>query len=76
MKDTVMKLQTYTMDVNKMLLNERIQILSNVEQTDIAEPEFQDLDASMNNVFSNSNEVTSVDVSNLAKEELQQSANK
>jgi len=70
LKDTVMKLQTYTMDVNKMLMNERIQILSNVEQSEISEPEFQDLDASMNDVFSNSEEVTSVNVSNLAKEEL------
>ena len=70
MKDTVMKLQTYTMDVNKMLMNERIQILSNVEQSEISEPEFQDLDASVNDVFSNSEEVTSVNVSNLAKEEL------
>ena len=70
MKDIVMKLQTYTMDVNKMLMNERIQILSNVEQSEISEPEFQDLDASMNDVFSNSEEVTSVNVSNLAKEEL------
>jgi|UniRef100_A0A6C0IRB7 hypothetical protein len=71
MKDTVMKLQTYTMDVNKMLLNERIQILSNVEQTEISEPEFQELDASMNDVFSNLDDVTSVDVATLAKEELQ-----
>lgn len=71
LKDTVMKLQTYTMDVNKMLVNERIQILSNVEKTEIEEPEFHDLDASMNNVFSNSENVTSVNVSNLAKEELQ-----
>lgn len=73
LKDTVMKLQTYTMDVNKMLVNERIQILSNVEktETEIEEPEFHDLDASMNNVFSNSENVTSVNVSNLAKEELQ-----
>jgi len=30
LKDTVLKLQTYTMDVNKMLLNERIQILSDM----------------------------------------------
>jgi len=70
MKDTVMKLQTYTMDVNKMLMNERIQILSNVEQSEMSEPEFQDLDASANDVFSNSEEVTSVNVSNLVKEEL------
>jgi hypothetical protein len=65
-----MKLQTYTMDVNKMLMNERIQILSSVEQSEVSEPEFQYLDASMNNIFSNSEEVTSVNVSKLAKEEL------
>jgi hypothetical protein len=41
-----------------------------VEQSEISEPEFQDLDASVNDVFSNSEEVTSVNVSNLAKEEL------
>ena len=76
LKDTVMKLQTYTMDVNKMLMNERIQILSNVEQSEVSEPEFQDLDASMNNVFSNSEEVTSVNVSNLAKEELKNNTTK
>jgi|UniRef100_A0A6C0IIR5 hypothetical protein len=70
MKDTVLKLQTYTMDVNKLLVNERIQILSNMDQTEISEPEFQELDASLNNVFSNVNEVTSVDVSTLAKEEI------
>ena len=71
LKDTVMKLQTYTMDVNKMLVNERIQILSNVERTEVEEPEMHDLDVSMNDVFSNSENVTSVNVSNLAKEELQ-----
>jgi len=58
------------MDVNKLLVNERIQILSNMDQTEISEPEFQELDASLNNVFSNVNEVTSVDVSTLAKEEI------
>jgi hypothetical protein len=35
LKDTVLKLQTYTMDVNKILLEERIQILSDIgENTD------------------------------------------
>lgn len=33
LKDTVIKLQTYTMDVNKMLLNERIHILSDVSMS-------------------------------------------
>jgi hypothetical protein len=76
LKDTVMKLQTYTMDVNKMLMNERIQILSNVEPSEISEPDFQDLDANTNNVFSNSEEVTSVNVSKLAKEELKNKTTK
>ena len=30
LKDTVMKLQTYTMDVNKMLLDERVNVLSDL----------------------------------------------
>ena len=33
LKDTVLKLQTYTMDVNKMLLNERIHILSDISMS-------------------------------------------
>lgn len=33
LKDVVMKLQTYTMDVNKMLLDERIHILSDIDNT-------------------------------------------
>lgn len=39
MKDTIISLQTYTMDVNKMLLNERVRVLSdlgnNVKMTPI-----------------------------------------
>jgi hypothetical protein len=30
LKDTLLKLQTYTMDVNKMLLNERVNVLSDL----------------------------------------------
>jgi predicted nucleic acid-binding Zn-ribbon protein len=30
LKDTIMKLQTYTMDVNKMLLEERVNVLSEI----------------------------------------------
>jgi hypothetical protein len=32
LKDTLMKLQTYTMDVNKMLLEERVNVLSDLGQ--------------------------------------------
>jgi hypothetical protein len=34
LKDTIMKLQTYTMDVNKMLLEERVNILSDFGNND------------------------------------------
>ena len=30
LKDTLLKLQTYTMDVNKMLLDERVNVLSDL----------------------------------------------
>ena len=33
-KDTVMKLQTYTMEVNNMLVDERIHVLSDLENVD------------------------------------------
>jgi hypothetical protein len=34
LKDTLMKLQTYTMDVNKMLLEERVNVLSDLGSSD------------------------------------------
>ena len=53
LKDTIMKLQTYTMDVNKMLLEERVNILSDLgddnkslfvmQNTDIPENEVEEL---------------------------------
>ena len=33
-KNMLLKLQSYTMDVNKMLVDERIQILSNIDDLD------------------------------------------
>ena len=32
LKDTILKLQTYTMDVNKILLEERIQLISDTDE--------------------------------------------
>jgi hypothetical protein len=58
MKDSIIKLQTYTMDVNKMLLEERIHILSDINpntQTDT------DLDSDVENISKH----TLVDVCNL-----------
>ena len=42
LKDIVLKLQSYTMDVNKMLMEERINVLSDMGETDMtlaSEPE-------------------------------------
>jgi hypothetical protein len=61
-KDTIMKLQTYTMDVNKMLLEERVNILSDLgddnkslyvmQNTDLQENEVECLPENV--VFENS----------------------
>jgi hypothetical protein len=40
-KDIVLKLQAYTMDVNKMLMEERVQILSDVDNTKLTIEEDQ-----------------------------------
>ena len=49
LKETVLKLQTYTMDVNKMLLGERVQVLSELG-TNITMRGTEDVD--MNSVYS------------------------
>ena len=61
LKDTIIKLQSYTMDVNKMLLNERIQILSEIP--------VQSSD-DINNLDINTNPLTSVDMRELVNEEI------
>lgn len=61
MKDSIIKLQSYTMDVNKMLLEERIQILSDVNpnsQTNI----HSDIDITPNHA--------TVDMRELVEEEI------
>jgi hypothetical protein len=71
LKDIVLKLQSYTMDVNKTLLEERIQILSDLG-SNTNEPELFDLMQNENNSQLNNNEnvTTSVDLKNLVKEEF------
>lgn len=61
LKDTIIKLQSYTMDVNKMLLNERIQILSEIP--------VQSSD-DINNLDVNTTPLTSVDMRELVNEEI------
>ena len=69
MKDILLKLQSYTMDVNKMLLNERIQIFSDigVEENNVLVNANANED--MSSVF-NQDQNTSVDLRDLAIREL------
>jgi hypothetical protein len=70
MKDSIIKLQSYTMDVNKMLLEERIQILSDVNpnsQTNIHTDINSDIDITPNHA--------TVDVRELVEEEINKDTN-
>ena len=63
MKDIVLKLQSYTMDVNKALMDERIHVFSDLGsnaqvQTELTEEQSDDA------------KTTSIDLRNLVKEEL------
>lgn len=73
MKDALLKLQTYTMDVNKMLLQERIDILSEVNPNPTANVVGQETDltsvVSIGDKTVNT-EHTSVDMRELVEEEL------
>ena len=83
MKDIVLKLQTYTMDVNKTLLEERIQVFSDLNSPiDSSLPEnnlvtltsdiIENNSESKQNA-SNSDTNTSIDLKNLIKQEFLQS---
>lgn len=72
-KDAMMKLQTYTMDVNKMLLEERIDILSEVNPNTKSNTVGQDADlTSVVSIGANTinTEHTSVDMRELVQEEM------
>lgn len=60
MKDIVLKLQSYTMDVNKALMDERIHVFSDLGSNAQVQSEEQSDDA----------KTTSIDLRNLVKEEL------
>lgn len=72
-KDAMVKLQTYTMDVNKMLLEERIDILSEVNPNSKSNVVGQDTDlTSVVSIGANTinTEHASVDMRELVEEEL------
>jgi hypothetical protein len=66
-KDTIMKLQTFTMEVNKTLFDERIQILSDVGNQSV-------ITSTTNDITINDNKdptsPTSMDIKDMVKEEL------
>lgn len=68
LKDTVLKLQTYTMDVNKMLLNERIQILSDMSTNKPLH--IENIDMNKSNLLSeiSLDQTNSVDIQSLINE--------
>lgn len=77
-KDAMIKLQTYTMDVNKMLLDERIDILSEVNPNQRTKTLGQDTDlTSVISLGANTinTEHTSVDMRELVKEEMDKDEN-
>jgi len=66
LKDIVLKLQSYTMEVNKSLLDERIRVFSDLGSANAGdEPQLFELIQS-----TNSDNGTSVDLTNLMTEEL------
>ena len=72
-KDAMMKLQTYTMDVNKMLLDERIDILSEVNPNSTSNTVGQDADlTSVVSLGANTVNTahTSIDMRELVQEEM------
>lgn len=77
-KDAMIKLQTYTMDVNKMLLDERIDILSEVNPNQRTNHVGQDTDlTSVVSLGANTinTEHTSVDMRELVQEEMNKDEN-
>ena len=83
MKDIVVKLQSYTMDVNKTLLEERIQVFSNLNNSEnisnndlantnndvaITNIEIENTENTSNNV----DNASSIDLKNLIKQEFSQ----
>ena len=62
LKDVVLKLQSYTMDVNKMLVDERIHILSDLGNNSVA--------SSTVNTNNDAETLTSADLKSMVEQEL------
>lgn len=71
MKDLIMKLQSFTMEVNKSLYDERIHILSDLGNSSIAGSTIDNRSNHINTQNNGGNSPTSVDLKNLADSEIQ-----
>ena len=76
LKDIVLKLQSYTMDVNKTLLEERIRVFSDLgaDQASLDAPIYDISNEVINQEQTQQQATNSVDLKNLVKEEFSQSS--
>ena len=76
LKDIVLKLQSYTMNVNKTLLEERIRVFSDLgaDQASLDAPIYDINNEVINQVQTSQPVTNSVDLKNLVKEEFSQSS--
>lgn len=82
MKDIVLKLQSYTMDVNKTLLEERIQVFSDLNapldssilETNVLTSSAEDSQKNEQTLTAEDTSSTSIDLKNLIKQEFSQTA--
>jgi hypothetical protein len=80
MKDIVLKLQSYTMDVNKTLLEERIQVFSDLNaplessilETNVLTSSAEDSQKNEQTLTAEDTSSTSIDLKNLIKQEFSQ----
>jgi len=70
LKDTVLKLQTYTMDVNKMLMDERIHVFSDLGGNRATTPVQPVVENDLTPTTTEINPATSLDLRNLVKAEF------
>jgi hypothetical protein len=70
LKDIVLKLQTYTMDVNKMLMDERIHVFSDLGGNRATTPVQHVVENDLTPTTTEINPATSLDLRNLVKAEF------
>lgn len=70
LKDMMLKLQTFTMEINKTLMEERVRVFSDIGNVTMNTSNLNDNCFLSENVLTTSPELTSMDLRNLVDEEL------